>query len=318
MEHALYGPGGFFLRERPAAHFRTSVHASPRYAEAVAELLRRVDAALDHPAELAFVDMAAGTGELCAGVLAALPTGVAARLHPYAVELSPRPAGLDPRVTWTARPPGGVRGLLFANEWLDNVPLDVAEPDETGTIRYVEVHPEDGTERLGPPVEGPDMQWLHRWWPLAAPGTRAEIGRPRDEAWSAAVGTLSAGLAVAADYCHVRGTRPPYGTLTGYREGRQVPPVPDGTCDLTAHVAADSLPGALLVPQRSALPALGLTAARPPLTLASTDPTAYVRALAAASEAASLTARGGLGDFTWALTPVTASCTQVASELGAR
>lgn len=26
---ALYGPDGFFRREAPAAHFRTSVHASP-------------------------------------------------------------------------------------------------------------------------------------------------------------------------------------------------------------------------------------------------------------------------------------------------
>jgi SAM-dependent MidA family methyltransferase len=372
MEQALYGPGGFFLRERPAGHFRTSVHASPRYAEAVAELLCRVDAALSRPADLAFVDMAAGGGELCAGVLGAVPAGVAARLRPYAVELAPRPAGLDPRITWTAQPPRGVRGLLFANEWLDNVPLDVAEAGEDGVPRYVEVRPEDGTERLGRRVVGPDAQWLRWWWPMGpqgaaggardeaaapgeagggspgtcgvtgtgaaapggedeveeaapdgtqawfAPGARAEVGRTRDEAWAAAVGTIAAGLAVTADYCHVRGTRPPYGTLTGYREGRQVPPVPDGTCDLTAHVAADSLPGALLVPQRTALPALGLTAGRPPLALASTDPAGYVRALAAASEAASLTAPGGLGDFTWALTPVTAECAQVAAELGAR
>ncbi len=38
----------------------------------------------------------------------------------------------------------------------------------------------------------------------------------------------------------------------------------------------------------------------PPLALASTDPTAYVRALASAGEAAELTAPGGLGDFAWA------------------
>ncbi|MHC5909020.1 SAM-dependent methyltransferase, partial [Streptomyces sp. S6] len=37
----------------------------------------------------------------------------------------------------------------------------------------------------------------------------------------------------------------------------------------------------------------------PPLALASTDPAAYVRALAAGGEAAELTARGGLGDFGW-------------------
>ncbi|TGA91604.1 hypothetical protein E4099_28155, partial [Streptomyces palmae] len=72
-EQALYGPGGFFRRpEGPAGHFRTSVHASARYAEAVAELLRRVDTALGRPAELALVDIGAGRGELLTGVLAAL------------------------------------------------------------------------------------------------------------------------------------------------------------------------------------------------------------------------------------------------------
>ncbi|HEY3482786.1 MAG TPA: hypothetical protein VGL02_28210, partial [Streptomyces sp.] len=124
MERALYGPAGFFVTQRPAAHFRTSVHASPLFAGAVATLLVRVDAALGHPAELAFTDMGAGGGELCAGVLAALPAGVADRVRAYAVERAPRPPdGLDPRVTWCAAPPAGVRGLLFANEWLDNVPL---------------------------------------------------------------------------------------------------------------------------------------------------------------------------------------------------
>lgn len=314
MERALYGPGGFFLRERPAGHFRTSVHVSGLYAEAVAELLCRVDTALGHPAEVAFTDMGAGGGELCAGVLDVLPATVAARVRPYAVDLAPRPAGLDPRITWAATPPQCTRGLLFANEWLDNVPLAVAEADEGGTVRYVEVRPGDGTERPGAEVGGEDAEWLRCWWPLE-PGARAEIGRPRDEAWAAATGSLAAGLAVAVDYCHVRAARPPFGTLTGYRAGRQVPPVPDGSCDLTAHVAADSLPGAVPVPQRTALHALGLTAARPPLALATTAPAAYVRGLAAAGEAAALTARGGLGDFTWAMTPVTPACAEVVAGL---
>ncbi|WUH95905.1 SAM-dependent methyltransferase [Streptomyces sp. NBC_00433] len=315
MEQALYGPDGFFLRERPAGHFRTSVHVSPLYAGAVAELLCRVDTALGHPAELAFTDMAAGGGELCAGVITALPADVAARLRPYAVDLSPRPAGLDPRITWADAPPRDVRGLLFANEWLDNVPLAVAEADEDGAVRYVEVRASDGAERLGAEVGGADAEWLRRWWPRLLPGHRAEIGRPRDAAWAAAAGSLAAGVAVAVDYCHVRADRPPYGTLTGYRAGRQVPPVPDGTCDLTAHVAADSLPGAVPVLQRAVLPALGLLSPRPPLALATTDPAGYVRALASAGEAATLTARGGLGDFTWAVTPITPACAALATTL---
>lgn len=297
-EAALYGPGGFYLRtDGPARHFRTSVHASPLFAGAVARLLVATARALD-TREVALVDMGAGHGELLTGVLAAVPDSLSVR--PYAVERAPRPVGLDPRIAWCAEPPAGVRGLLFANEWLDNVPLEIAETDPDGVVRYVHVRP-DGSEELGEPVAGEDARWLARWWPPAGPGTRAEIGRTRDEAWAAAVATVERGLAVAVDYAHTREARPPFGTLTGFREGLEVRPVPDGTRDLTAHVALDAcaLPGAELTDQRTALHRLGVSGNRPPLSMAAAEPAAYLRALTAAGEAAELTERGGLGGFGW-------------------
>lgn len=304
---ALYGPDGFYRRpEGPAGHFRTSVHASPLFAEAVARLLCRVDEALGRPGALDFVDMAAGRGELVGGVLAALPADVAPRARGYAVEIADRPEGLDHRIEWLAEPPKGITGLLFANEWLDNVPVEVAEVDSTGVPRLVLVA-DDGRERLGAPVSGAEAEWLARWWPLSAEeGLRAEIGLPRDTAWESVVSGVDRGLAVAVDYAHTRGARPPFGTLTGFREGRETAPVPDGSCDITAHVALDAcaLPGARLLSQRDALRALDVVGARPPLELASTRPAEYVRALASAGEAAELTAPGGLGDFGWLLQPV--------------
>lgn len=312
-ERALYGPGGFYRRpEGPAGHFRTSVHTGPLFAGAVARLLGEVAEELG-TAEVALVDVGAGRGELLTAVLAATAataasTGTDLAVRAYAVERAARPAGLDPRIVWTDRlpEPRSVRGLLFANEWLDNVPVDVAEVDAAGVARYVEVRA-DGTERLAAPVSGADAEWLARWWPLREPGARAEIGRPRDEAWAAAVGSLAAGRAVAVDYAHVRESRPPFGTLTGFRAGREVPAAPDGSCDVTAHVAADACAAAGdgadvvtdLVTQREALHRLGVSGGRPPLSLATTDPAGYVRALASAGEAAELTARGGLGDFLW-------------------
>ncbi|MDO0926441.1 SAM-dependent methyltransferase [Streptomyces sp. TG1A-8] len=317
-EEALYGPGGFYRRpEGPAGHFRTSVHASGLFAGAVARLLCRVDEALGRPRALDFVDLGAGRGELVTGVLAALPADVAARTRGHAVEIAARPAGLDGRITWRGDLPEAVTGLLFANEWLDNVPVDVAEVDAAGVPRRVLVAA-DGSERLGEPVSGAEADWLARWWPLPAEeGLRAEIGLPRDLAWASAVGRVVRGLAVAVDYAHTADARPPFGTLTGFREGRETAPVPDGSCDITAHVALDAcaaacttseagerLPTARLLTQRTALHALGLTGARPPLALAAADPAAYVRALAGAGEAAELTAPGGLGDFGWLLRPV--------------
>jgi SAM-dependent MidA family methyltransferase len=124
------------------------------------------------------------------------------------------------------------------------------------------------------------------------------------------ISKLRQGLAVAVDYAHVRSGRPPYGTLAGYRDGHLVPAVPDGSCDVTAHVALDACAtagqaagatGTQLTTQREALRALGLSGARPPIELARSDPRRYVTALCAAGEEAELLDPDGLGGFTWLL-----------------
>jgi hypothetical protein len=92
------------------------------------------------------------------------------------------------------------------------------------------------------------------------------------------------------------------GTLTGYRDGRQQLPVPDGSCDLTAHVLMGSLldPGDRLLRQRVVLAALGVDAT--PRGYAG-DSAAHLTALAQAGEAAELTDPSGLGGFSWLLHP---------------
>ncbi|MFC4146698.1 SAM-dependent methyltransferase [Micromonospora mangrovi] len=403
MERALYGPEGFFVSGAgPAAHFRTSVHASPVFAAALFRLLSQVDAALDHPARLGVVDVGAGRGELLRALLAAAgsasgsgggsavgvsgeptrsgrsgliparagspetptttatgrssPAPLADRVRLTAVERAPRPPDLPPEIDWVADIPAGITGLLLATEWLDNVPLDLAVHTPTGW-HYLLVDPTTAKESLGPPVTPADATWLSHWWPLpptptpsptpsptpppsqapstpvikkfASPerlgsdanflinaveaGVRAEIGRGRDEAWGWAVGRVERGVALAVDYGHLRGARPVGGTLTGYRGGRQVAPVPDGSCDVTAHVAMDSVAAAgervagcaySLVTQREALLALGADGGRPPISLAGTDPAGYVRALATASTVAELTDPAGLGGHWWLRQPV--------------
>jgi SAM-dependent MidA family methyltransferase len=297
---ALYGTGGFYLRpEGPAGHFRTSVHASPLFAAALARLARAAGLGT-------VVDVGAGRGELLVALLRIDPG-----LSLHGVDVAARPEALPPSIGWSASVPPGVSALLVANEWLDNVPVDVAEVDARGVARIVEVETRTGRERTGAEVGGADAAWLDRWWPLrgAAPGMRAEIGAPRDDAWASAVRTLGSGLAVAIDYGHERSTRPPFGTLAGYRQGRAVPPLPDGTCDVTSHVAVDSLAeageatgsvtGSAQLTQRTALHALGVRGTRPPYELARTDPRGYLAALRDAGEAGELTASGGLGDFRW-------------------
>lgn len=110
VERALYGAEGFYLRERPGRHFRTSVQASPVFAGAVLRLLERVDAALGHPEAVTFADVGSGDGLLAARVVAAAPPDLAARLRAVAVDLSPGPAGSIPRSPGSRRSRTGSPG----------------------------------------------------------------------------------------------------------------------------------------------------------------------------------------------------------------
>lgn len=288
-ERALYADGGFFRTSRPADHFRTSVHVGA-FAGAIAELVRRTGSRT-------VVDLGAGGGEL----LTALRPLVSDGVELVGVEVAGRPDTLHESIRWNPTLPEKIDGLLIANEWLDNIPCDVVELDGEGVVREVLVDPETGGETLGDPYDSP---WLRDWWPLKEPGERAEVGDARDAAWADAVSRVS-GTAIAIDYGHTRDDRPPFGTLRSYAGGRETDVVPDGSRDITAHVAVDSVAatvGATLIRQRDALGRLGLDASRPPLELAHSDPSAYVRALGAAGEVGELTAAGGLGDFWWLVT----------------
>jgi SAM-dependent MidA family methyltransferase len=334
MQAALYGSGGFYTRTGPpggaSGHFRTSAHASVLFATAVLRLLAAMDEGLGRPAKLDLVDVGAGGGQLLRRLVELAPAHLAKRLRPCGVELAPRPQGLPDRIGWGAQlpEPASLTGLLVATEWLDNVPLDVAEGGADGVLRYRLVDPATGDESAGQPISDADTVWARRWWPASgsgwSPGLRVELGGPRDLAWARAVAAIDRGVALTVDYGHSRMDRPRTGTLTGFQAGRQVRPVPDGHSDLTAHVAIDAVRAAgetvagqpaVLMTQRRALTALGIDGARPPVALASTDPEAYVRGLSSASQAAELTDRAGLGGHYWLVQPVGVPASALPSEL---
>jgi SAM-dependent MidA family methyltransferase len=301
-ERALFAEGGFYRSELPAAHFRTSVPASPLFAEALATLVRAVDEALDRPAALDVVEMGAGNGELLTRLVELVPD----RVRATAVEVRSRPANLPEGIGWSPKPPESVTGVVIANEWLANVPVDVVELCPNGACRIVLVDPVTGDERLGHLPTPEDQAWLDRWWRPVSVGDRAEIGRPRDAAWADLLRHLDKGVAIAIDCGHLLPDRPPLGSLAAYRDGRSVPPLPDGSCDIRAHVAFDSCAESgvgktIVTTQREALRALGLSGRRPPLTLAGTDPQRYLRRLRRAGEEAELLDPAGLGAFGWLL-----------------
>lgn len=304
---ALYGDGGFYRQASgPAGHFSTASQGMPQIGQLLAGALLTL---MDQEGLDTFVDMGCGRGELLEQVHRLGP-----QIRCIGVDVVARPKLSSP-IGWL-QSPGGQRlpdelgdladTLVFANEWLDVVPCSIAELDNDGELREVLVHDSTGQERLGDPVSGTDLQWCQSFWPLEplAPGDRVEIGLTRDGAWDNLLSRIGSGLAIAVDYGHTLDSRPAWGTLTGFRLGRQVEPVPDGSCDLTAHVAMDSLTHDELVDQRTTLRRLGVSGRLPPRELARSQPAAYLRALSTASSAAALTARGGLGDFLWAFSKV--------------
>jgi SAM-dependent MidA family methyltransferase len=228
---------------------------------------------------------------------------------------------------------------MVAQEWLDDVPCDVVEIDARGRQCLVLVAGA-GRETLGPTLDdvagcaayGVDadaaQRWLQRWWPVMLPGARAEVGLPRDHAWAALTAQLLAGSAVAIDYGHIRSGRLAgrydAGTLSAYASGRQVDPVPDGRCDITAHVAMDACAAAgrvsadavTLSRQRDALSELGVSGALPPREQAALDPAAYADALQCASQGAELRDRAGLGAFWWLRVDRAAALTATAAPTG--
>ncbi len=302
---ALYGPRGFYRDPRgPVAHFATSAHGIPGadqvLAQAVLALARRHEVTQ-------VVDFACGNGGF-----AALLADQAPELRVVGVDVTPRPDGLDARVSWWQSPGGAglpvqLTGssdtLILAHEWLDVVPCPVLV-HANGGLRQVEVN-ESGAERPGAPAPTADVEWAQAHWPgWELPGSRVEVGRTRDTAYADLRATLHSGVLLTVDYGHLRETRPAGGTLTGFRDGRECPPLPDGSTDVTAHVAIDTLGASEVIRQRDALRQLTIGTDADDRELARTDPPAYLRALAERSAVGALTRRGGLGDFWWAIDPV--------------
>ncbi|HSO63908.1 MAG TPA: SAM-dependent methyltransferase [Ornithinibacter sp.] len=300
---ALYGPLGFYRRaEGPAGHFTTSTHGplGALLAEALGTLAEREGATQ-------VVDVGCGRGELLEHLHAARPD-----LRLTGVDVVDRPPSLPRAVGWLRSPGGGglpddlddlTDVLVLAHEWLDVVPCTVAEVVAPGRLAVLLVDPTTGTEAPGGPPPPDELAWCARHWPVddLPVGARVEVGATRDAAWADLVRRVRHGTLLAVDYGHEQGGRPTHGTLTAYRSGGLVAPVPDGSCDLTAHVAVDALDRDELTTQRDALRALGVGADPPDVALARREPAAYLAALARSSAAAALGDPGGLGGFAWVL-----------------
>ena len=243
----------FYSGQWPADHFATA----PSHSTAVAEgLVHHLSYAIEHLHDGGYFgvidvcEVGGGDGTLMTQVLAlAVQQHPAVEFRSRVIELRPRPPQLASTIEWIHGPmethlPESIRGLIFAHEVLDDVPLTLAQYDESLALRQVMVNSATGDEELGEPISAKDREWVSRWWPHQSVGGRVEIGASRDQVWAAIASTVSTGIAIAIDYAHNQEQRSlgsfARGTLTGFRNGYACQPVPDGSMNITAHVALDA------------------------------------------------------------------------------
>ena len=323
MRVALYdAEAGFFgsgaLRSHKAGDFLTSPEVSPMFGETLAAFVRDEAERIGTPGP-DVIEAGAGSGSLLRPLLDTL--GGVGRV--WAVERSPAAAAsLAERVPETevvgslADIPPGRRGVVIANELLDNLPAALAVRAGNG---WTEQHV--GTDRgVLHLVEVPARPEVAAWADAHAGGVpaggRVEVQIEVGEWITAALGLLEAGSVVAIDYGDTaEGLRPrrAEGTLRTYREHHLGPDplLEPGATDITMDVnfsaamaAARAARAAVtLVRQEEFLTGLGLGERisglrHEELELArSGDPMARLRVRSQVADGRTLLHPRGLGDF---------------------
>lgn len=266
--------GTFYASNQSENHFATSIDVDGQVANALANLIAQQHE-LHRDRDFLVIDVGSGSGRL----LEQLRKQVDDEVHLLGVDIRERPPGLSHDIQWrqltivenNSDVTGASRdlaGVVIAHEFLDDIPCEVFELDEDTSPRLVLVDPATGAEDLGPRLDDPAAAtllgsiepaevraWLDTWWTATRPGARREVGITRQRVWSALNRSVEVGCAVAIDYAHTYVDRISGvwdgGTLKGFSAGRPQRAVPDGSVNITAHVALDALasPNARLTTQ---------------------------------------------------------------------
>ncbi len=243
MSLALYEPEGFFggdvLRSEKAGDFLTSPEVSRLFGETLAAWVESVRERIGEPFQL--VEVAAGSGSLLGPLLGELDVDA------MAVEVSPAArATLSEIVDVSPDLPESIRGVVIANELLDNLPMALAQRvgqgwrerwvgSEGDVLVFVDAEPR-------PEVLG----WLDRYaGPVAEDGWVEVQLEARD--WLVdLLGRIEAGAILLIDYGDLADnllSRRQDGTLRTYRAHHLGPHPLDepGETDITADVNFSAL-----------------------------------------------------------------------------
>lgn len=323
MDLALYDrDGGYFtsgpLRSHQQGDFLTSPEVSAEFGAVLARYVEREYVRLGGPDDFTVLEAGAGSGSLLDALLSEVsftPRAVAVEASRAAREaIEARLPRVD--VVPPDRLPGRIRGVVIANELMDNLPMAIAVRDPEGwTERWVAL---SGSELAlaRAPARREVLAWLDAHAAETPEGGVVEC-QLEAAAWlNRMCGQLAAGSILVIDYGDTStglSRRRRQGTLRTYRAHHLGPhPLDDpGSTDMTAdvdfsaltHVARDSGLDCELVRQRDFLADLGLANRLRELRVEeleqarSGDPVERLRVRSKLKEVETLLHPRGLGDF---------------------
>ncbi|MFP3883421.1 MAG: class I SAM-dependent methyltransferase [Actinomycetota bacterium] len=309
MEVALYDTEGFFggdeLRSEKSGDFLTSPEVSPLFGETLASYVEQVRDRIGDPFQV--VEVAAGSGSLLRPLLGTI------EVDAVAVETSPAARNrLAEMVPVAEELPTSIRGVVIANELLDNLPMAVAQKVHgQWRERWVGL---DGTDLIFVDAQprGEVLDWLGSYAGEVPDGGWVEV-QLAARSWVAdAIDRLETGAILIIDYGDTAENLLPRrqdGTLRTYRAHHLGPHPLDepGKTDITADVNFTALmdlhPSARLARQDDFLAELGLRERLPGIRQAELeaardgDEMERLRLRTLKTEAQTLLHPRGLGDF---------------------
>jgi SAM-dependent MidA family methyltransferase len=224
MEMTLYGPGGFFrserLRSQREGDFLTSPEVSPSFGTTLARAVAEERARVGRPFVL--VEAGAGSGSLLRPLLDALDP---APDQVFVTEASPAARhSLADRLPEASvidsldETPAGIRGVILANELLDNLPAALAIRRGRGWTERAVDAAGAGLAWTEVPARAEVAAWAGGHGGRVPDGGQVEAQLAACSWLLAALGRLSSGVIVIDYGDTAEGWRPsPDGTVRTYR-----------------------------------------------------------------------------------------------------